>query len=293
MKNRLVRFLFLAAVSTTGAVALQAAEPTILQSVDLSQVKPSPGVTVTSVEGEPALRIENFTPSPLLTRLLTIEQPAIATEFYALSGEVRYDGVVGDACLEMWSHFGPDSYFSRTLGSAGPMAKLTGTSNWRAFSLPFDAHATESHPTKLVLNLQLPGRGVVYLRKVKLSQADTVNAALAPSGAWWSDQTAGLLGGLAGATLGCVGSLLEWLAARGQAPRFVLLTVKTLIGCGAAIMVAGLAAITARQPYGVCFVLLLLGVLLVSIFPSRLRRYQSRFREAELRRMQSMDAAMP
>ena len=38
------------------------------------------------------------------------------------------------------------------------------------------------------------------------------------------------------------------------------------------------------------FSLLLLGVLCVMIFPFRLRRYQQRYRELELRRMASMDA---
>jgi hypothetical protein len=83
-----------------------------------------------------ALKVENRASDAMNATVLTIVQPKITTDFYALTGEVRYDNVEGDGFLEMWSHFGEQAaYFSRTLGVAGPMAKLTGTSDWRAFTL--------------------------------------------------------------------------------------------------------------------------------------------------------------
>ena len=45
-----------------------------------------------------------------------------------------------------------------------------------------------------------------------------------------------------------------------------------------------------RQPYGVWFVPLLLGVLLVAILPSRLKHYQKLYTETEMRRMTAIDA---
>ena len=224
-------------------------------------------------------------PRPTMERVLEI----IRTD--AVTGEVRYDNVEGDGFLEMWSHFGETAaYFSRTLGVAGPMAKLTGTSDWRAFMLPFNAKGASSRPSKLVVNVQLPGKGSVFLRNLKLVQSTSFDGAATQIGAWWSDRTAGIAGGVVGVLIGCLGTLIEWLAARSKAHRFVVNAVRVLIGVGVAFALGGLAAVALRQPYGVWYVLLLLGVLLVVIFPFRLRRYQDRYREFELRRMTSMDA---
>jgi hypothetical protein len=66
--------------------------------------------------------------------------------------------------------------------------------------------------------------------------------------------------------------------------------VRVLIGVGVACALGGFAAVALRQPHGVWYALLLLGVLVVVIFPLRLRSYQDRYREFELRRMTSMDA---
>ena len=50
------------------------------------------------------------------------------------------------------------------------MAKLKGTSDWRAFLLPFNAEGAKGKPTKLVINVVLPGKGTVYLRGLVLSE---------------------------------------------------------------------------------------------------------------------------
>jgi hypothetical protein len=117
-----------------------------------------------------------------------------------------------------------------------------------------------------------------------------VHGAATQTGAWSSGRTAGIVGGVGGALIGCLGALIEWLASRGKAQRFVVNAVRVLIGAGMAFALGGLAAVTLRQPYGVWYALLLLGVLVVVIFPFRLRHYQDRYREFELRRMTSMDA---
>lgn len=103
--------------------------------------------------------------------VLTIERPSIKGPRYALTGQVRYEGVEGAGYLELWSHF-PDGsqYFSRTLGDAGPMMKLQSTSGWRPFTLPFDATGAPP-PTRLVFNVVLPGRGVVYLGPLRLVES--------------------------------------------------------------------------------------------------------------------------
>jgi hypothetical protein len=265
------------------------ADDQVISTFSWKELADAGKLTAGTLTGAPdnALKVGNPGPGAMSVTVLTIVQPKITTDFYAVSGEVRYDNVEGDGFLEMWSHFGETAaYFSRTLGITGPMAKLTGTSNWRAFTLPFNAKGASSRPSKLVVNVYLPGKGSVFLRNLKLVQS---TAATYTDGGW-SGRTAGVIGGVGGVLIGCLGALIEWLAVRGKAQRFVVNAVRALIGVGVASSLGGLAAIALRQPYGVWYALLLIGVLLVVIFPFRLRRYQDRYREFELRRMTSMDA---
>ena len=90
--------------------------------------------------------------------------------------------------------------------------------------------------------------------------------------------------------LGCLGGLLAWLASKGRAQSFVLLTLKVLIALGVLSLAAGFLAMALRQPYGVWFVPLLLGVILLAILPSRLKQYQKLYTDAEMRRMTAIDA---
>ena len=238
-----------------------------------------------------ALKVENHGGGAMSATVLTINQPKITTDFYVITGEVRYDNVEGDGFLEMWSHFGETAaYFSRTLGMSGPMAKLTGTSDWRAFNLPFNAKGASSPPSKLVMNVYLPGKGSVFLRNLKLIQITSSGAAPTPTGSGWSDRMTAVVGGIGGVLIGCLGAVIEWLTVRGKAQRFVVNAVRVLIGVGVACALGGFAAVALRQPHGVWYALLLLGVLVLVIFPLRLRSYQDRYREFELRRMTSMDA---
>jgi hypothetical protein len=265
------------------------ADDQVISTFSWKELADAGKLTAGTLTGAPdnALKVENPGPGAMSVTVLTIVQPKITTDFYAVSGEVRYDNVEGDGFLEMWSHFGATAaYFSRTLGITAPMAKLTGTSNWRAFTLPFNAKGASSRPSKLVVNVYLPGKGSVFLRNLKLVQS----TAATQSGAGWSGRTAGIVGGVGGVLIGCLGALIEWLAVRGKAQRFVVNAVRVLIGVGVASALGGLAAVVLRQPYAVWYALLLIGVLLVVIFPFRLRRYQDRYREFELRRMASMDA---
>ena len=216
---------------------------------------------------------------------------------YALVGEVKYEQVRGDGYLEMWNDFSPlkpgmpeGHYFSRTLGISGEMGKLIGTSDWRKFMLPFDRTGTSNLPVRLEFNLFLPAQGTVYLGSMKLVEfSGSFSAGRSSPIGWWSDRTSGLVGGVGGATLGCLASLLAWLASRGRARAFVLTTLKALISLGVVLSVAGVAALGLHQPYAVWFVLLLPGVLLVGIFIPRLRQFQKAYEALEMRRMASLD----
>jgi hypothetical protein len=252
-----------------------------------------------AIDGRAALKIVNTNDTALQVALLKIVNPAITKKLYAIVGEVKYEGVRGAGYLEMWNYFPPlrpgmveGAYFSRTLGESGEMGKITGTSSWRRFMLPFDRTGATERPTRLEMNLFLPSQGTVYLSPVKLVEYDGsfTTAQAGAANAWWPDWTGGLIGGIAGSVVGCLGSLLAWLASKGKARGFVLVSLKALIALGALSAIAGFVALSLRQPYAVWFVLLLLGMILLSISPFRLKQYQRRYVDLEMRKMEAMDA---
>ena len=158
--------------------------------------------------------------------------------------------------------------------------------------LPFDRTGTSEVPTRLEMNLFLPGKGTVYIGPMKLVEY-TGTFGSGPAGsaaAWWSDSAAGLIGGISGSVLGCLGALLGWLSAKGRARGFVLVSFKLLIGLGILSTAAGLIGLAVQQPYGVWFPLLLAGVLLLGILPFSLRDCQRRYENLEMRKMAAMDA---
>jgi hypothetical protein len=233
---------------------------------------------------------------------MRITNPPISKMLYAIAGEIKYEGVKGDGFLEMWNCYPPDKpgmfenkYFSRTLGESGDIGKITGTSSWRSFTLPFDRTGSKAKPTRLEINLVLPARGTVYLGPIKLVEYEgdlgsQKQGGAGAGGAWWSNRAAGWIGGIGGSVLGCLGSILAVLAAKGRCRGLVIWTLFALIGIGILVAVAGVAAVVIGQPYTVWFPLVLIGVLLLTILPFRLRQYQRGYEDLEMRRMASMDA---
>jgi len=182
-------------------------------------------------------------------------------------------------------------YVSRSLGESGEMGKVSGTSGWRAFRLPFDPSGASGAPTRLEFNMVLPGQGVVFVGPVKLVEySDGPSGASSPPvGAWWSDRMAGAVFGFGGGGLGCLACLLAGLASRGRSRALVVGLSLGLIGLGAVAVLLGLVALALRQPYGVWFPLLAIGVLVTSVLPFRLKQFQKQYQELELRRMVAID----
>ena len=252
-----------------------------------------------TVDGRAVLKIVNTNDTALSTQLVKLLQPPITKRLYAIVGEVKYSGVRGSGFLEMWTYFPPAKpgmleagYFSRTLAESGELAKITGTSDWRHFMLPFDQSGTSKRPTRLEITVLLPAQGTVYLGPIKLVQYDGsfISVASGAPNVWWPDWAAGLVGGIGGSVVGCLGGLLAWLASKGKARRFVLASLKLLIGLGVLLGSAGIWALSLRKPYGVWFVLILMAVILLAVLPARLKQYQRMYEELELRKMASMDA---
>ncbi len=265
-------------VSAAAAVALAlpaAASAGGDRTIDWHAVQPVSG----SVDGD-AVRITGSA-APRSYPLITIKRPGVSGR-YAVEGRVRYAGVEGTAFLELWSVFADGSrYFTRTLAANGPLQSIAGSSGWRPLALPFDAAG--GRPTRLEINLVLPGRGTVWVGPLRLGPNTS------PLG-WWSDRTAGIAGAAAGIAIGLLGAVVGWAIARGRSRRLVVGVCAACAVLGGALLAVALVALVRDQPYAVWFLLLLSGGLLASIFGSAVHKARITYAGIELRRMRAMDS---
>jgi hypothetical protein len=258
--------------------------PLLRASLPLLLLALAPGALAADPLGDRSFEVRG----PATEQVWVVESPALSGDQYAITGSVAYDQVEGDAFLEMWSVF-PDGsrYFSRTLDEQGPMAKLRGSSPARPFVLPFFLTPDSPRPLRLELNVVLPAGGRVVLRELRLGSG---GAATAAPGAWWSDQTAGWIGGAAGSAVGLLGAAIGTLCTLGRGRRFVMAGLLALGVSGLALLAVGLVALALGQPYAVWYPLVLMGVLDPVLAFSLLPTARRRFEEIELRRMQALDA---
>lgn len=240
--------------------------------------------------GDPErLKLQQTNASGQTYQLVEISKPAIEHSTYAIVGRIRYQDVSQPGYLEMWNHFESGSYFTRTLAMAGPLRHISGTSAWREFALPFNK-SREPAPQLLHVNLVLPSTGTVELTDLRLiSPADQyLNPTVA--GAWWSDRTGGLIGGVAGALLGVyIGCVLAPLTAKGRARTFTLSSFTLLGTCAVVCVIAGLIAMLGSQPYAVYYPLLLLGLMGIFFGFGGLLAALRQYRDHELRKMTALD----
>lgn len=251
------------------------------------------------VQPDGTLKIESTDDQGTTVAIAELKEPGITALRYAITGKVKYENVEAESFVEMWNYFpNGGSYFSRTAGKTGPMKSIEGTSDWRSFSLTFFSEEGTGSPDRLEVNLVLGGRGTVYLSPVQLAQFTEGESPLATGsyalpGAWWSDRTGNLIGCIGGCVIGLLGGLIGTLAGMGKARRLVVGTCVALIVLGAICLVVGLVAVAIRQPYAVCFPLLLIGGLLDVILGASLPTIRRRYEQAELRRMAAMDIGTP
>lgn len=239
-----------------------------------------------------SLKLENASDQPKTFKLLALPQPGITAPSYAINGQLKYEGVDGTGYLEMLNHF-PEGkvYFSKTLSAFGAMRSIQGSSDWRAFSLPFyvrdESGWLADRPVKLEMNLVLPGKGTVYIGPISLSMPA---AGENQTKAWWGTRAFGLIGGIFGGTMGLLGAITGILSSRGKARGFVLSVYWGLLGVGLCLLAVGVFAVVRHQPYAVYYTLLftggLMSILSLLLLPVVRRRYQDR----ELRRMSAADA---
>lgn len=238
------------------------------------------------------LKLEHAGTGPASFTLVEVSDPGISELTYAVTGQVRYEDVAGTSYLEMLNYFADGSwFFSRTLADVGPLASISGSSDWRDFQLPamLGEDPSTAMPDRLVLNLHLEGPGTVYLSELRLAHIET-SAIGVPAGAWWSDRTGGLVGGIAGSLLGLIGASIGGLTGSGRGRPVVMALLMLMIVIGSISLVTGIVALVMSQPYGVAYPLLLLGVLSAGLGGMLFPGIRKRFDEVELRRMQALDA---
>lgn len=228
--------------------------------------------------------------------LVVLPEPGISSPVYALKGMLRYENVQGDGFLRMDNHFGETgSFFTKSLESTGPLGKITGSSDWRPFVLPFYAGGGDLAdgatpiPGEITLSLYLPGSGTVSIRDVELYQYASGENPLGAAGQWFDERSAGLLGAIGGALMGLWGALIGVLSSRGKARHFVLGSANAILIIGVAGIVGGVVAFASDQPYAVYYSLLLMGLIVVVVTGILRRTLATRYEQFELKRMQSMD----
>jgi hypothetical protein len=203
---------------------------------------------------------------------------------FRLMGEVRYEDVEGQGYLEMLVDHGErGEFFSRTLADSGPLAALEGSSDWRAFELPFHGGGKD-----IKVNVVLPGKGKVWVKKVRLVEGEKV------PGAWFSEPQAGVIGGWMGAICGIFGGIIGcaagFLVPRGKGRTLVLGLLGALAVSGLLQILTGMVGLVGGQPWYVQQLFwttgllnLILGLILIPVIN---RQYSM----AELRKMEAMDA---
>lgn len=273
-----MKYLIVLLTLLSFSASLQAEE--LVRTVTLAEEP----LTVAAVPGEQA------------RMLIELPDPGISSRVYALKGRIRYEDVEGEGFLQMDNHFGElGTFFTKTLAPTGPLGKISGSSDWRPFVLPFNTSSGDQAdmpplPEKLTLTLFLPGRGTVSIGDVALYQYAPGEDPLQMTGAWFGSRTAGLLGAVGGTLLGVWGALIGILASRGKARGFVLGSAGAMLGIGMLFLIGGVVALAMAQPYAVYYTLFLFGIILVAVIGMMRGSLAARYEAFELKRMQSMDA---
>lgn len=262
---------------------------------DLRIQQDLPGSEIITTNGTAVLKIEKTNKAPLEITLLAITNASLIKKAYSVSCEMKYENVSGAGPwgnqnrLQLVCDMPPPVPGGDESTNGSGFRPILGTANWDFYDFPVDRNvpgnmALSSDPIQMDLKLTLLGEGTVYLRPIKLWGLKS------SGGWWWSEQQGGLIGGIGGSVIGCLGGLLGWLASKGKGRNFVLGTMKLLIVAGVLLTLAGLIAALLKQPYFVWYALLLPGVILVLVLSLNMHSIRRRYDELEIRRMTSMDA---
>ena len=239
---------------------------------------------------EDTLRVENDQSVRKSVTVATVKYEPVSA-VYVVRGRVRYENVEGEAYLELWNVM-PDGsrYFSRTLGDSGPMRKIRGSSDWRAFELPFNLMDARPESVTLEVNVVMPGKGVIEVSGVSVGD---VQGAGVKGDEWWSEREGGIVGGVLGCIGGLFGALVGCLCGilvpRGKGKRWVLGLAFWGIAVSVAMLIGGVTALCLGQPYHVWYPLVLFGGIMVFSLSFCLPAVYRGYAQAERRRMEALD----
>jgi hypothetical protein len=118
---------------------------------------------------------------------------------------------------------------------------------------------------------------------------DSIALLLAQSQPWFQNYglAGAVLGGGAGLYGAVYGTCVGVMAALGKGKSFILALHWLGIGLGVTLLGAGVVALAVGQPYGVWFVLILPGAILVLVLAPMTPVIRLRYRQAEQRRLEA------
>ena len=185
------------------------------------------------------------------TTVLVLEKPKVPSHQYMLKGRIKYEGVKGPGYIEMLNTFpGRGTFFTRTLGDAGTLQKLDGTSDWRDLELPFMSEK-DLLPEKITVSVVLPGKGTVWLAPLTVGKFTPPpeeerwcrRRRRRPPGGWWDERQAGGVGAVLGCGIGLLGTLVGILAGVGVARRVAVGMSVVGVAIGGVGLAAGVVAL--------------------------------------------------
>jgi hypothetical protein len=203
-------------------------------------------------------------------------------EAHFLRGEVMFENVEGIARLVVRGEFASNRH--RTMEPvfvANPNNEVTGSSDWLRFVSIVQPIGGKEKPTRIHLEVTMPGKGVVRVRDVVLEARNRL--------AWWSSRTSGLIGAAVGTSVGILGAVIGVLGPRGKGRRITIIGFALGMTVGAACLLVGLVALFSRQPYAVWYPLVLTGVLLCVTLPVIAMVIRKAQTQQELNRMRAAD----
>lgn len=123
------------------------------------------------------------------------------------------------------------------------------------------------------------------------ASAETAASAVDAQDLWISEETAIYLGAYGGAGLGVLGGILGGIggpmAQKGKGKGPILASFTTVAVLGVLLLVTGVVALVAGQPYVIYYPFLLLGLIASAVFGGLIPVMRKHYRMAEQRKMEA------
>lgn len=254
------------------------------------------GSELLSVNADSSITIDAPAGQAVTVPLGTFTVDGMKSRTYALQLWIDYSVGSAPAYFEMWTTLERgDAFFSKTLGSSGPMAHLLGDRVGREVIVPASLEGSAENAVSSSLSLVLPEGGKVTIHKARMLDVPVgLGIVTHVAGQWFPAWMGGVLGGIFGVVFGCLGSFYQNARRTGRCWS-VMQRFPLFMGCVAGLsLVAAMIGFAIGQPYHVWYPLGLMGVLGGVLAPVMQRQaakqLQREDQSFEDRQMQAMDA---